>query len=342
MAKTGMSIAIQGELVGWSIEGNPYNYPENKRDFFVYTVINIETRERWHPKDVKDFADVWGLKHVKIIGYTTLPAIAKSHKELVDRADKGEGEGLVFKCCDDNRWFKVLSSKYIITKGDEARALAEEKARSGKNNNGVPQAPYGEHLKSAEAMAPARPQVGGSQLASQLGTTGTTKTTQQASTTAFVAVPRSLEENRLSFEEAAGLVPKPNLNKMSLAFLLAPTSPTQESQVDKMSSVPFNDSASTEEAAAVENSEVSPLTPNPSSSCSPTLTSLLTSRLPSPFNRATIPLTRQHTPKHSPSQLLPISKHSPSQLLPKSRLSPSQLLPTPTQRARPTSAVITT
>lgn len=292
MAKTGMSIAIQGELVGWSIEGNPYNYPENKRDFFVYTVINIETRERWHPKDVKDFADVWGLKHVKIIGYTTLPAIAKSHKELVDRADKGEGEGLVFKCCDDNRWFKVLSSKYIITKGDEARALAEEKARSGKNNNGAPPAPYGQHLKSAEAMAPARPQVGGSQLASQLGTAATTKTTQQASTTAFVAVPRSLEENRLSFEEAAGLVPKPNLNKMSLAFLLAPTSPTQESQVDKMSSVPFNDSASTEEAAAVENSEVSPLTPKP-------LIILFTNADISSHKQVTIPVQSSDNSPHS-------------------------------------------
>lgn len=292
MAKTGMSIAIQGELVGWSIEGNPYNYPENKRDFFVYTVINIETRERWHPKDVKDFADVWGLKHVKIIGCTTLPAIAKSHKELVDRADKGEGEGLVFKCCDDNRWFKVLSSKYIITKGDEARALAEEKARSGKNNNGAPPAPYGQHLKSAEAMAPARPQVGGSQLASQLGTTATTKTTQQASTTAFVAVPRSLEENRLSFEEAAGLVPKPNLNKISLAFLLAPTSPTQELQVDKMSSIPFNDSASTEEAAAVENSEVSPLTPKP-------LIILFTNADISSHKQVTIPVQSSDNSPHS-------------------------------------------
>lgn len=282
MAHAGLSIAIQGELVGWNIEGNPYNYPENKRDFFVYTVIDIETRERWHPKDVKSFADDLGLKHVKIIGYTSLPAIAKSHKDLLDRADKGEGEGLVFKCCDDNRWFKVLSSKYIITKGDEARAAAEEKARSGKKNNGAPPAPYGQHLMSA-ANHSKQP----------VAETATTKTTQQANTNALVAVTRSLEENQLSFEEAAGLVPKPNLNKMSLAFLLAPTSPTQESQVDKMSSVPFIDSAHTkEEAAAVENSQVRPLTPKP-------LIILFTNAYISSHKQETIPIQSSDNCPHS-------------------------------------------
>ncbi|KAK0746735.1 hypothetical protein B0T18DRAFT_324259, partial [Schizothecium vesticola] len=117
MSLAGLSIAIQGELVGWNIQGNPYNYPENKRDFFVYTVVDVETRERWHPKDVKSFADDLGLKHVEVLGYTTLPSIAKNHKGLLDRADKRGGEGLVFKCCDDNRWFKVLSNKYILKKG---------------------------------------------------------------------------------------------------------------------------------------------------------------------------------------------------------------------------------
>lgn len=282
MAHAGLSIAIQGELVGWNIEGNPYNYPENKRDFFVYTVIDIETRERWHPKDVKSFADDLGLKHVKIIGYTTLPAIAKSHKDLLDRADKGESEGLVFKCCDDNRWFKVLSSKYIITKGDEARAAAEEKARSGKKNNGAPPAPYGQHLMSA-ANHSKQP----------VAETATTKTTPQANTNALVTVTRSLEENQLSFEEAAGLVPKPNLNKMSLAFLLAPTSPTQESQVDKMSSVPFIDSAHTkEEAAAVENSQVRPLTPKP-------LIILFTNADISSHKQETIPIQSSDNSPHS-------------------------------------------
>lgn len=282
MAHAGLSIAIQGELVGWNIEGNPYNYPENKRDFFVYTVIDIETRERWHPKDVKSFADDLSLKHVKIIGYTTLPAIARSHKDLLDRADKGEGEGLVFKCCDDNRWFKVLSSKYIITKGDEARAAAEEKARSGKKNNGAPPAPYGQHLMSA-ANHSKQP----------VAETATTKTTPQANTNALVAVTRSLEENQLSFEEAAGLVPKPNLNKMSLAFLLAPTSPTQESQVDKISSVPFIDSAHTkEEAAAVENSQVRPLTPK-------TLIILFTNADISSHKQETIPIQSSDNSPHS-------------------------------------------
>lgn len=282
MAHAGLSIAIQGELVGWNIEGNPYNYPENKRDFFVYTVIDIETRERWHPKDVESFADDLGLKHVKIIGYTTLPAIVKSHKDLLDRADKGEGEGLVFKCCDDNRWFKVLSSKYIITKGDEARAAAEKKARSGKKNNGAPPAPYGQHLMSATNHSK-----------QPVAETATTKTTPQANTNALVAVTRSLEENQLSFEEAAGLVPKPNLNKMSLAFLLAPTSPTQESQVDKMSSVPFIDSAHTkEEAAAVENSQVRPLTPKP-------LIILFTNADISSHKQETIPIQSSDNSPHS-------------------------------------------
>ncbi|KAK1831827.1 hypothetical protein QBC39DRAFT_350251 [Podospora conica] len=233
MSHANLSIAIQGELVGWDLQGNPYNYPKNKRDFFVYSVTDVETRERWDPKDVKSFADDLGLKHVEVLGYTTLPSIARSHKDLLDRADQRDDEGLVFKCLDDNRWFKVLSNKYILKKGDEARAFAEEKARAGvKNTNdtthttaathhAVGQRPQtvAHHYKQpvAETRHVAAPPNNIDTASTQSGSSQIPMTSaphhMQRGTTEYFdalarAFDRALAEKNISFEEAAGLIPK--------------------------------------------------------------------------------------------------------------------------------------
>ncbi|AEO67170.1 uncharacterized protein THITE_24041, partial [Thermothielavioides terrestris NRRL 8126] len=115
----GQNIAIQAELVGPSIQGNPYGYAADAaHELFVFAVVDLAAGRRWHPRRAHAFAvGHLGLKHVPVLGYHTIPALARHHQDLIDRAELKRGEGLVFKNCDDGRWFKVLSSRWILQKG---------------------------------------------------------------------------------------------------------------------------------------------------------------------------------------------------------------------------------
>jgi len=112
----GHSVAIQGELVGWGINGNAHGYPKDKVDFFVFSMFDIDGGKRYDPRKVEKFARLLGLKHTPVLGYVKIPEIASSHQELLDRAENREGEGLVFKNCEDGRWFKVHSVSYIVNR----------------------------------------------------------------------------------------------------------------------------------------------------------------------------------------------------------------------------------
>ena len=106
-------IAIQGEYLN--------------ADFHVFSVMDLETGKRWHPRIAENFAKEHGLKHVYVLGYATLPAIARNHQDLMNRAElQSRFEGLVFKNCTDGRWFKVLSNSYLLENGDEAVAAAKD------------------------------------------------------------------------------------------------------------------------------------------------------------------------------------------------------------------------
>ncbi|KAK4034343.1 hypothetical protein C8A01DRAFT_39168 [Parachaetomium inaequale] len=129
------NLAIQAELVGASIQGNPYHYPEGSHELLVFAITEFTacTSKRWDPRRVETFAQKHGLKHVPVLGYRTIPSVARNHQDLVVRAELKKGEGLVFKNCTDERWFKVLSNRWILEKGDEMHARAA--AQGGKKGN---------------------------------------------------------------------------------------------------------------------------------------------------------------------------------------------------------------
>ncbi|KAK3306499.1 uncharacterized protein B0T15DRAFT_142883 [Chaetomium strumarium] len=118
LPRLNQDIAIQAELVGADIQGNPYSYPAGKHELFVFSIFDIATSMRWSPWDVERFAADHDLNHVPVLGYYPLPAIAQNHQDLLDRAELKKGEGLVFKNCDDGRWFKVLSNRWILEKDE--------------------------------------------------------------------------------------------------------------------------------------------------------------------------------------------------------------------------------
>ncbi|KAK4097807.1 DNA ligase/mRNA capping enzyme [Parathielavia hyrcaniae] len=148
-------VAVHAELVGATVQGNPYAYPAGQHELFVFSISDlnpppsptgpnngaiITASRRWHPRRVEQFAADKGLKHVPVLGYHTIPSVARHHQDLVDRAELKKGEGLVFKNCADGRWFKVLSSRWIREKGDEMHArkqAAAAKKGGGKGHDDV-------------------------------------------------------------------------------------------------------------------------------------------------------------------------------------------------------------
>ncbi len=86
--------------------------------------------KRWHPRKVETFAAEHGLEHVPVLGYRTVREVARNHDDLLVRAELKKGEGLVFKSCAvDGRWFKVLSNRWIVEKGDEMLARGKGKGK---------------------------------------------------------------------------------------------------------------------------------------------------------------------------------------------------------------------
>lgn len=114
LSKLGRNIAIQGELCGDMIQGNREGLPEGDQDFFVFAMFDIDKQDYFDPRDVEMMAKELGLKHVPVLGYVKLTDIASSHQDLKKRAAQRKGEGLVFKCLEDKRRFKVISSTYLL------------------------------------------------------------------------------------------------------------------------------------------------------------------------------------------------------------------------------------
>jgi hypothetical protein len=114
LSKLNRNIAIQGELCGSPIQGNREGIPDGEQEFFVYAMFDIDKQDFIHPKKVEAMAQELGLKHVPVVGYVKLTEIATSHEDLKKRARQRKGEGLVFKCVDDNRRFKVISNTYLM------------------------------------------------------------------------------------------------------------------------------------------------------------------------------------------------------------------------------------
>ncbi|KAI1777560.1 RNA ligase, DRB0094 family [Hypoxylon cercidicola] len=121
--RLGRNVAIRGELVGSSIAQNRHGFAKGQHDFYVYGIFDIDKQRYLHPKETELRAEQLGLKHVPVLGYVRIREVAKSHEELLKRAE-GVGmngrkrEGLVFKNVEDGRWFKVVANDYLLKHGE--------------------------------------------------------------------------------------------------------------------------------------------------------------------------------------------------------------------------------
>jgi RNA ligase (TIGR02306 family) len=114
-ADMGMSVALQGELVGAGIQGNFEKF--DKYQVFVYNIFNVDTGEFLPYKEFKELAERYDIQIVPEV-YPAQRILEKNVGEIVVMAD-GKGllanyrEGVVWKQLNGNCQFKAISNKYL-------------------------------------------------------------------------------------------------------------------------------------------------------------------------------------------------------------------------------------
>lgn len=115
--------ALQGELIGEGVQGNPYKI--KGQDFFIFDIYDIDQGRYLSPSERKAFIQGTTLKHVPILNE------AESFKDHIGTIqhvltwaegksvlnDKTEREGLVFKRRDGAVSFKAISNKFLLKTG---------------------------------------------------------------------------------------------------------------------------------------------------------------------------------------------------------------------------------
>lgn len=119
------NFAVQGELIGEGIQGNPYKI--RGQDFYVYDVFDINEQRYLSPAERIAFVERNGLKHVPVIAYSaefydTLGIQSVEHilkfAEAKSKLNEGfEREGLVFKH-NGLVSFKAISNKFLLKTGN--------------------------------------------------------------------------------------------------------------------------------------------------------------------------------------------------------------------------------
>jgi RNA ligase (TIGR02306 family) len=111
-----MNFAIQGEMVGPSIQGNFEGVDKNR--LFVYSVFDIDAQKYLVPEAAYSIVKRLGLEYVPVISYrTTLPETVAEVLAMADGPSALGGkyrEGLVFKSLDRDFSFKVISNEYLL------------------------------------------------------------------------------------------------------------------------------------------------------------------------------------------------------------------------------------
>ena len=111
--------AVQGEIIGEGIQGNPYRI--RGQDFLVYDVFDINEQRYLTPVERRNFVERNKLRHVPILldNLATPNSVEDILMSAEDRSQLNkdtEREGLVFKS-DGKISFKAISNKFLLKAG---------------------------------------------------------------------------------------------------------------------------------------------------------------------------------------------------------------------------------
>ena len=113
----GRNIALQGELIGFGIQGNIYK--RNKQAFYLFDIYDADIGRYLNPSERNEIANLLALTSVPVVdanfvlpnSMETLLAMADGPSQLLATQKR---EGLVFKCQDDSTSFKAISNAYLL------------------------------------------------------------------------------------------------------------------------------------------------------------------------------------------------------------------------------------
>ena len=117
MKDLGRNMAIQGELIGYGIQKNPYKLQGT--DLRVFRIIDVFNRRPYHIDDLVDICEKFGMDTVPILDksyhlpdeLTTLLRFANGMSSL---NDKTEREGIVLYANESETvHFKVISNNFL-------------------------------------------------------------------------------------------------------------------------------------------------------------------------------------------------------------------------------------
>lgn len=118
MRSVGRALAIQGELIGEGIQGNPYKLKGQR--FYVYDVYDIADTRYLSVQDRRVLITNMGVDQVPFVDICMLIdesvndilALAEGKSKLCDTTER---EGLVYKCMEDPMVsFKAISNKFLL------------------------------------------------------------------------------------------------------------------------------------------------------------------------------------------------------------------------------------
>lgn len=115
LAALGRNIALQGEMVGESIQGNFEGVRENA--LYVYQIYDIDSKAYLLPEEAQTITARIGLTYVPILATMPLPATVADVLKLADGPSGLNGkyrEGIVAKSLTRDFSFKVISNAYSL------------------------------------------------------------------------------------------------------------------------------------------------------------------------------------------------------------------------------------
>jgi RNA ligase (TIGR02306 family) len=115
----GINFALQGELVGEGIQGNPYGL--TGQHFYMFNLFDIDKQEYTSPSACRAFANNVDINHVPVIARfrnliptDTVESMLLAAEGFSALNSKTEREGLVFKKESEDVSFKCISNLFLM------------------------------------------------------------------------------------------------------------------------------------------------------------------------------------------------------------------------------------
>lgn len=114
----GLNIALQGELIGEGIQGNPYKIRGQK--FYLFDIYLIDEGRYMIPDERQTFANSTGINQVPLTDMNfmlldlTIDEILTMAEGKSELNAQTEREGIVFKRMDGKASFKAISNRFLM------------------------------------------------------------------------------------------------------------------------------------------------------------------------------------------------------------------------------------